>query len=353
MTITNSTIQTHYIIGIGRSGTTLLSKLLNEHKSCLVTLETDFVIFFYQSFKNKVFFTKNDFELVVEYFEVTIQLNPSIAPYFSKENLLNDLIVARLTSFNELIQFIYCRFNFLRKMFSDILCIIDKKPSYSLHVSELLKINPNAKFIYLVRDYRANLLSRKQSVELKSPNIAFNAYRWLFFNRKVQRYKMMYPGKILEIKYEDLVGNSVIVLNQILDFLSLSSCDEEKFYYRNCNYLNSAAGEIKTGFFERSLKIKNDLSKPIFDDRVSAWKRELTEDEIFESEVICGSLGNQIGYQVSSKLLFCGIIRVRMFSFYKFVLAFYDYQKEFVLIRVNAKIKLKRLKSKFKLKISS
>lgn len=53
MSIKSKHIQTHYIIGIGRSGTTLLSKLLNQHQNCLVTLETDFVTFFTSRLKKK------------------------------------------------------------------------------------------------------------------------------------------------------------------------------------------------------------------------------------------------------------------------------------------------------------
>jgi hypothetical protein len=97
--------QTHYIIGIGRSGTTLLSKLLNQHKNCLVTLETDFVIFFYHSFKDKTIFSKNDFELIANYFNLFFKINPTVKPYFNNTNLLQDLSSTNFKSYQELIDF--------------------------------------------------------------------------------------------------------------------------------------------------------------------------------------------------------------------------------------------------------
>jgi len=342
-------IQTHYIIGIGRSGTTLLSKLLNQHQNCLVTLETDFVTFFLQSFKEKKQYSETDFKLVTDYFDVFFKLNPSGKNYFNNENLYQDLLSSNIKSYQDLIQFVYLRFNYLKKPIEDIHIIVDKKPSYSLHIKDILAINPEAKFIYLVRDYRANILSRKQSVERRSPNIIFNAYRWLFFNRKINAFQKQYPNKIKEIKYEDLILETTKTMNQIFDFLSLSGKDTNTHYYEN-QVIKSQVIQTKNKDLEQRLeKTQNDIEKPIFTSRIDAWREELNKLEIKQAEVICGDYGTKFGYISSLNINSIKKLFVKAIHISNYLKALYDYKKEFLLIKVNADKKLQRLKSKYKI----
>lgn len=344
-----SHMQTHYIIGIGRSGTTLFSKLLNQHKNCLVTLETDFVIFFYHSFKNNTSFSNADYKLVVDYFELFFKLNPTVEPYFQNLNLFQDLCSANITSYQELINFIYLRFNFLQKPLQDIKVIIDKKPSYSLHVDDLLKLNPDAKFIFLIRDYRANILSRKQSIERRSPHIAFNAYRWLFFNQKISSFKKRYPNKILEIKYEELATQTNETLKNIIEFLNLSKDEQDFLFYKDIPLHTAQIDSKNTLLNQRIKKTREDLEKPVFKSRIDAWKEELTSQEIKLSEAICENYGKKTGYAsiMNLNMLHKSILKINGFT--GFIKALYDYQKEFILIHLKAETKLKRIKSKFKI----
>jgi hypothetical protein len=341
--------QTHYIIGIGRSGTTLLSKLLNQHKNCLVTLETDFVIFFHHSFKDKTSFSNTDYKLVADYFELFFKLNPTVEPYFQNLNLFQDLCSTNITSYQELINFIYLRFNFLQKPLQDIKIIIDKKPSYSLHVDELLKLNPETKFIYLVRDYRANILSRKQSIESRSPNIAFNAYRWLFFNKKISSFKKLYPNKILEIKYEELATNTNETLKNIIQFLNLSNNEQDFLFYKDIPLHTTQFDSKNTLLNQRIKKTREDLEKPVFKSRIDAWKEQLTEQEIKLSEAICENYAQKIGYTSIMNLNWLNKFILNIKEFNPFIKAIYDYQKEFILIHLKAETKLKRIKAKFKI----
>lgn len=333
----------HYIIGIGRSGTTLLSKLLNNHKSCLVTLETDFVIFFYNSFYNKTSFTNQDFNLICKYFDLYFEMNPTVIDYFNSKTLHDDLKKSNFTSFQELIEFIYLRFNFLNKPINDIKTIIDKKPSYTLHVDDLLKLNTNSLFIYLIRDYRANILSRKQSVERRNPNTAFNAYRWLFFNKKMSKFLLKYPSKILTVKYENLATNTSLEMSSMYEFLGLSTTENDITFYSN----EKLKPINKSAHIERVKKTHSDLEKPIFTDRIEAWKTELTSSEIEICECICGDFAETLGYKKTKHISFIkkSIITLKYFS--QYIKASYDYRKEFLLFYVSPNIKLSRIQSKY------
>src|SRR6187402_3486265 len=57
----------NFIVGIGRSGTTLLMSMLNAHPAIQATPEVNFFVFFYNSWKNKKSFSEKDFETVEAY----------------------------------------------------------------------------------------------------------------------------------------------------------------------------------------------------------------------------------------------------------------------------------------------
>lgn len=353
MSITNIKMKTHYIIGIGRSGTTLLSKLLNQHQNCLTVLETDFVIFFYSSFKHKTKFTQTDFKLVTDYFELYFKLNTSVIDYFKLHNLHQDLSSAEINSYTDLIEFIYMRFNYLKKPIDDIDIIIDKKPSYSLHINEILLLNPDAKFIYLIRDYRANILSRKQSVERRTANIVFNAYRWLFFNKKINSFQKQHQKIIKEVKYEDLVMYPKETMNAIYDFLGLSQVEKKSSYYEN-QIIKTSPSKISSEEIlnNRNQKTLDDIEKPIFKSRLDSWKEGLNKKEIELSEIICGTYGIKKGYTNTRNITSIKQLIIKFICLPEYFIALYDYSKEFILIKITAKRKLKRIKHKYKIHLN-
>ncbi|NBY39624.1 MAG: hypothetical protein EBQ66_01615 [Flavobacteriia bacterium] len=67
---------------------------------------------------------------------------------------------------------------------------VNKNPLHSLYLHELQALNPESKFIWMMRDYRANVYSRIQSVHLKRSNVYFNAVRWVYFYKKSNSFKI-------------------------------------------------------------------------------------------------------------------------------------------------------------------
>ena len=55
------------------------------------------------------------------------------------------------------------------------------------------------------------------------------------------------------------------------------------------------------GNFKRAEKKYEDLSKPIFKERLEKWKTELSQREIIVADQICSNVGKEFGYNTYSE----------------------------------------------------
>lgn len=332
-----------YIIGIGRSGTTLLSKLLNYHKQCLVSPELEFAVFFMGHFGSKTRFTEAEYKTIVRFFELYALRHPVLKEILNTDKLFEELRGQEFSDYASLIKFLHLRFNIYQKPIEEIRLIIDKNPSYTLHTEKLLKLDAESRFICMIRDYRANILSRKQSIEFRSPDTAFNCYRWLFFNKRVYRH-LKRKDIFMLLKYEDLAFQPQEELTRVFDFLKISSVEEARNAYKEKDVLLDV--ESVKGMRERYNKTFSDIERPVFTDRVEAWKKELSEKDLKICETICGNLALKFGYEKTLKISWSERFRIKASVFPQRVWASYDYYKEFVLYYVSPAVKLKRIEQK-------
>lgn len=282
-----------YIIGIGRSGTTLLTKLLSQHQNILTTPENYFSTFFYHAFRKKKIFSVKDQDLLGSFNLWFGKLQPYIGYTYDEENKFvkepfsgdyKNWCISNYTLFREDIS--------IKK---NIKIIIDKNPSNSLYIDQILDFNPDAKFLFIQRDYRANILSRKQSQHIRTGEVVYNSVRWNYFMKTIHQKRKALPGYFHCLSYEDLVLNEKETMKGVFDFLQLDSNDlSSKSIY-------SKSMDQKIRGNERGTKKYSDLSQPIYKDRLDAWRNNLDPKEIAIAESICGTIGNRLGYQKVSE----------------------------------------------------
>lgn len=284
-------MQHHYIIGIGRSGTTLLQSLLNTHSEVWAGPENYFITFFFNAWKSKTKFSEEDLKLLHRFNIAFEKLQPIVGFTYSFQ-LPKELP----TSFEELI--IYNYSNFKNDLYPQKKAhvFINKNPIHSLFLNELNQLNSDSKYIWILRDYRANIYSRIKSLHLFSPNVYLNSVRWQFFYRKIYAFQQKYPEKIKIIRYEDLVDNSEQILSEVLGFLKISREHALVSIHEVYQTLYSETIQTKFQHAERMQKRFGDLSEPISNKHVDKWKKGLTEDQIRIAEFICGSAGKNHGY---------------------------------------------------------
>ncbi len=281
----------HFIIGPGRSGTTLLMMLLNNHMDLIASPEIKHILFFYEKYKSCIRFNhkiKTDF---INYFRElkTASLNPMFQFDEKKIYEINENI-----SFADFCIEIHKVLHFNKP----VKAIIDKNPFYTQHVDKLLDIYPQAKFIFLVRDYRGFIHSHLSSTHTfqKKRNVRFYATSWNVYVSNYLKLSAANKNKILLVKMEEFLNYPEKSLKEICSFLQVEY-DEKIFDYKIKieEHLNSYH-DLKENY-PRLFKKMTDLLRPISGEFVDNWKNNLSLSEIKKAEIICDRLGNKIGYK--------------------------------------------------------
>ena len=338
-------VKTNYIIGIGRSGTSLLMSLLGSHPTIHATPENYFSIFFSNAFQNKTVFSPQDIRLIHRFNIAFGKLQPYVAfNYVLDES--NDLLKNGFKgTYLELCNEIYLSFQHTSLQNEVVSTIIDKNPSNTLFTDKLLKFNPEAKFILMVRDYRANMLSRKESIHLFTPDVAFNSFRWNYFTKKALQLKNRFPDKVLLVRYEDIVNSTDETLQTIFSFLGVETINSEDLRARErASYLDFEHDE-KLKSSDRIQKKYGDLAKPIFKNRTDKWKESLTQSEIQVAETICGKTGAQVGYLVTEKKSVLKSLGFKLKNSFKSLKVKLIFQKDYLFFYLPVEFKLKRFEA--------
>ncbi|MBK8474013.1 MAG: sulfotransferase [Sphingobacteriales bacterium] len=301
MSLPNSTtnIPLHFLIGIGRSGTTLLTTMLNAHPNLVATPENDFALFFQSQFADKDMSKPADIDLFVRLFNRPRQQAISV---WNPEPTTLRRIFARHPqgiSYADLCKEVYLSYSFKAEGSNDIRAIIDKNPIYTLHIPLWTRLFLDAKFIVLVRDYRDNILSRKRTDKRSRLNATtIHAAVWNIYYRHILKAQQQNPQRFLTIRYEDLAANAEAVLRQICSFLAIGFEPVMLEAYRQNELLKSkrVKESISQADYEHISAMHENLSRPVNTDRVAAWQREMPIADRATAEQICGQLGERFGY---------------------------------------------------------
>ncbi|HKC68558.1 MAG TPA: sulfotransferase [Bacteroidia bacterium] len=282
-----------FIVGMGRSGTTLLTNILNSHNNLISTPENEFMLFTYSSFRHKKFNSLPTIQSFITIFNYNFNKESSIWKPLPK--LKQDIITLNNKNFGNVCKSVYVNYPFIKDK-QNITCIIDKNPIYSLYINKLNKVFPSAKYIVLVRDFRDNILSRKTHAKSKS-SIFDLANSWNFYYEKIfsdlKKNKLNYHL----IRYEDLVSHPKETLTTLCQFLEIDysntmlgfqGLSTEMMQHVKLNEGQQAYKEIT----QMHANLKNQINAT----RVRAYEQELSTNEITISNYICNKLGKEFNY---------------------------------------------------------
>ena len=222
-----------FIIGLPRSGSTLIESLLTQNnKNCYSYGESsifDFSIF------NQV--KKNILNKEYDYKNFNI--------FFIKEILIDS--IENIYS--------YSNDNF----------IIDKSLENFFYVDLILKIFPKAKFIHTFRDRIDSAIAIYQSMLIYLPwsHSIDNISKYILNYEKIINYfKDKYPDKILDVKLEDFTSNPKSLSKKIFRFCDFDIPKNMLEFYSNKNLVSKTSS-----FFQIHKKIQmyeKDKYKPYY-----------------------------------------------------------------------------------------
>jgi hypothetical protein len=284
----------HFIIGPGRSGTTLLMMLLNHTRGVIATPEVKHVLFL----KNRVKFSSNKLDTIQpvhDFFSTIKKSESNPLNKFDIDQLELELENKNFENYSDFAKQVHLSLH--QKKATETNLIIDKNNFYTYYVKELIQLYPDAKFCVSIRDYRgfvaSNLKSQHQFKAKKS--VAFFAEVWNCYLKKIQVLQNELGHRLSILRYEDLVVQPEMEMKKLANFFSFQY-DEACFQFHE--QIKETVNNYKqtTNADPRIVKKIEDLTRPIHGGSVDSWNNILSPKEIIQIESISGNLGKSFGY---------------------------------------------------------
>lgn len=322
-------IKINFIVGPGRSGTTLLVVLLNQYANCIATPEIHHFIYFYKKYR-KV--KTVSLELIDDYKKyITLffsyKKNPLIGP--PNNTFIDSLQPGQAINYAQLTKLIYLGLFGQKGIDNNISVIIDKNPYYTLQIDKILEIFPDARLLALTRDYRGYILSNMQSQKpsVSKKTAAYHAFVWNLFMKNVMKAEQRFHSSLKVVNYEAIALDKEKNIKDIVEFFGLDY-SESIFDFHISMKQKIQDIKLPEKNHDRMMKKIKDLSSPINSDRVYSWKTALSEQDMEKADFISGHIGKRYGYMPQTncslfkKLYFMLIsapafIRVKIFEILK------------------------------------
>jgi hypothetical protein len=289
-----------FIVGVTRSGTTLLRLMLDSHPKLTIPPETHFLPRMIRLADKPDMNPAKLARRISKHrrwgdFEISRE---ELAQAFREQRDLNGTTAAR--AFYDL----YARKQGKRRWG-------DKTPGYQIRMLKLKKALPEARFIHVIRDGRDVVLSQARRASDPTP-LETAAKRWRSRVLATRlRARRLEEGSYLEIRFEDLVRDTEGTLRRICKFIDLRFDRRMLDYHQRAGErLQEIAKELPAAEGVGELEAERRISahalahEPPREERVEAWRTEMAPDEVATFEGAAGDLLAGLGYELVSGVAF-------------------------------------------------
>lgn len=261
-----------FIVGCGRSGTTLLRTMLNHHPLLGIPVESLFIADYLRGGEQGAPLPRL-IRLLVNDYEFAEWRMPVTAADFEG-----------CTDAPALIERIHARY--LAQAGKHIWG--QKTPRFIRHGALLKRHFPGARFIHILRDPRAVVNSLMTST-LHRSNALYAARRWVRDVEAGLALRAAWPADVLEVRYEALVSSPEAELRRVCDFLGVD------FTPAMLDYHEKGKAEYSSFFDQAHAR----LNEPPRAERAEAWRTSLTPQQIALTEWLCAETMHKVGYPLT------------------------------------------------------
>ena len=268
-----------FIIGVQRSGTSLLRLLLNQHSILSIPEEAGFLMPYIQkkTLEDPRPLSPRERQILVRYLTQNRQ--------YQKWNLEVDVLDPILTTELSLRQAIGYLYWVFAQRHNKKICG-DKTPSFIRKSNLLLDIYPGAKLIHIVRDGRDVYLSLKKIREPSAASIAVVSYEWKVKLAIIRRAIMKYRDRTMELRYEDLLCYPEKNLKGVCDFLGVSfEIEMLSFHQTSEKFIDHRHSEL--------------IFNPIDPSNIKKWVTSFSAHELRKFEFFSKKTLEMYGYPVT------------------------------------------------------
>jgi len=219
-----------FILGMPRSGSTLIEQILSSHSEVIGAGELDDL---------HLIVTGNPWEKRADYLTLLDQMKPE--------------------------QFAAMGARYIEQMqrFGERPYVTDKMPRNAHHVGMIRLMLPQAKVIYCQRDPLDTCLSIYKHLFFGHHPYAYNqtevAEHFLLQDELMQHWKRVMPGFVYDVSYEALVQNPEEQIRTLLDFCGLE-------WQENCLEFHRSDRTVRTA---SAMQVR----QPLYKDAMQSWKR--------------------------------------------------------------------------------
>jgi len=257
-----------FILGVGRSGTSLLQSMLASHNEIAMMPETGFIRRYLVA---PVFSGKQDVDIEA------LCADKYIQRWFDDGLLRTDFEKQKNITYSSMyknVQKIYAK-----NTVGSIKYIADKDPKMIEVLPHLDELFCDYRVVHIIRDPRDVLLSKDKAEWSKKQSLI----KKLIANNTQLRISEFFlrknASRIFEIKYEDLVAKPEAVLRSVCEFLNLDFDSSMLSFQEQAEMLVSTS----------EMSWKKETVGPLLSQNFSKWKKEMPPTVAMLTESCCKS----------------------------------------------------------------
>lgn len=218
-----------FIIGMPRSGTTLVEQIISSHS---------------QVFGAGELATFTHIETGLNKNSGASDSYPKCMSRYNNKSVIQDYSLYYLGE--------------LKKYSSDAIRIADKMPDNFLRIGLIKTMFPNARIIHCQRNPLDTCLSIYTTCFVKGNEYSYDldelGQYYLDYERLMSHWRNLFESQIFEIQYEELVTNQEVISKQLIEYLDIQWNDECLNFYGNNREVKTASNlQVRQPMYSRSI----------------------------------------------------------------------------------------------------
>ena len=269
-----------FIVGLPRSGTTLLSSLLSSSEDVKVTPE----LWFFNYWVKQYSFLNFEVEEEFGYFLTKFFQSKRFKYLGLDANAVRGRIDENPTDRSFRAVFKACLDEFRET--TGAKHVGEKTPGQYRNIGELLKAFPDSRIICMMRDPRAVACSLI-NVPFGSNYVSITARRWRNYARTL--LTAQHDERIMVVKYEDLVHDPRKSLEAICEFMGWTDVHFKIDEDRKGHFTGARRDDWSAEHFDKA-------NAPVDKGSMEKWKTDLSKVQIATIDDIAGNIAEKFGY---------------------------------------------------------
>lgn len=285
-----------FIVGVARSGTTLLRLMFDAHPALAIPPETYLLLPIFRAGVSGegAELGRDEFERLICEFHTWPDLG------ISRERLREELASLEPFTARQGLRTVYRLYAEERGKSR----WGDKTPNYRRHLPAIAAMLPEARFLHIVRDGRDVALSLRREWFAPAEDMAGLARHWveeIDATRQAMRQCVEAGGHAVELRYEDLVLQPRVTLEGLCAFVELPFDPSMLTYHRGAPARIREVGDQRLPdgrvITKESRHARHQrVGDPPDPSRLGVWRREMSADDQREFASIAGGLLEELGY---------------------------------------------------------